>query len=63
MDKKNSGLHRFYGYFLNGEVLSIHRSLFLYLRNAIANLYSSHLLALPMNYPVIVLSQRDLPIQ
>lgn len=29
--KKNSGFHRFYGYFLNGEVLSIHRSLFFHL--------------------------------
>jgi hypothetical protein len=26
--KKNSGFRRFYGYLLNGEVLSMHRSFF-----------------------------------
>lgn len=36
---------------------------FLHFRNLIDNLYSSNLLALPMNYPVIGLSQRDPPIQ
>ena len=49
----NSGFHRFYGYFLNGEVLSIHRSPFPHLINVIGNLYSSRSLALPMNYRVI----------
>lgn len=38
----NSGFHRFYGYFLNGEVLSIHRSLKLNFINVFGNLYSSH---------------------
>lgn len=57
IENRNSGFHRFYGYFLNGEVLSIHRSLLLHLINVIGNLYSSHSLALPMNYPVIGLSQ------
>lgn len=57
---ENSGFHRFYGYFLNGEVLSIHRSSFLHLINAIGNLYSSHSSALLINFPVIDLSRRDL---
>ena len=42
-----------YGYFLNGEVFSIHRSPFLHF---IGNLYSYHSLALPMNFPVMGLS-------
>ena len=37
--------------------------LFFHLINAIVNLYSSHFLALPMNYSVIRLSQRDPLIQ
>ncbi|KAL2929395.1 DNA-directed RNA polymerase subunit beta [Bienertia sinuspersici] len=60
---KSGSFLRFYGYFFNGEVLSIHRSPLLHFQNLIDNLYSSNFLALPMNSPVIGLSQRDPPIQ
>lgn len=53
VNKKFSGFLRFYGYFLNGEVLSIHRSSLSHLINVFGNLYSSHFLALPKNYTVI----------
>ena len=40
MNKTSSGFHRFYGYFLNGEVPSITQAPFSF-NNAIVNLYSS----------------------